>query len=84
MREVYKNPMLYYVAIPVLVGLWPLLVWAHYLPQSKHSRLIEGGLCVQGQTDVNEILKIDRDRLNAGQGSDGHGVLVWQRGRPCG
>jgi hypothetical protein len=64
MREIHKNPMLYYVVIPVLVGLWPLLVWAYYLPQSEHSREVEGGLCVQGQTDVMEILKIDPDRLN--------------------
>ena len=68
MREVYKNPMLYYVAIPVLVGLWPLLVWAYYLPRAEHSRDVEGGLCVQGQTDVIEILKIDPDRLNPGKG----------------
>jgi len=63
MREVYKNPMLYYVLIPVLVGLWPLLVWGVYLPQAEHSREVEGGLCVEGQTCIIEILKLDPERV---------------------
>ncbi|MBM4026832.1 MAG: hypothetical protein FJ280_15725 [Planctomycetes bacterium] len=64
MREVYKNPMLYYVLIPVLVGLWPLLVWGVYLPRAEQRREIEGSLCVQGQTHVIDILRLDSDRLN--------------------
>jgi len=62
MREVYKNPMLYYLLIPVLVGLWPLLVWGVYLPRAGQSREIEGGLCVEGQARVIDILQLDPDR----------------------
>lgn len=62
MREVYKNPILYYLLIPVLVGIWPLLVWGVYLPRAENERGIEGSLCVQGQVDVNDILRIDPDR----------------------
>ena len=65
MREIYKNPMLYYVLIPVLVGMWPLLVWAVYLPNAEEQREIEGTLCVEGQTRVIDILRIDPDRPNA-------------------
>jgi hypothetical protein len=64
MREVYKNPMLYYLLIPVLVGMWPLLVWGVYLPRAEHSREVEGSLCVEGQTHVIDILRIDPDRPN--------------------
>jgi len=64
MRELYKNPMLYYVLIPVLVGLWPLLVWAVYLPQAENNRDLEAGLCVDGISLVTEILNIDPDRPN--------------------
>ncbi|MCL5282320.1 MAG: hypothetical protein M1376_20735 [Planctomycetes bacterium] len=64
MREVYKNPMLYYLLIPVLVGLWPLLVWGFYLPRAEHDREIEGGLCVEGQARVIDILQLDPDRPN--------------------
>ncbi len=63
MREVYKNPMLYYLLIPVLVGLWPLLVWGVYLPRAEHSRETEAGLCVEGQTCIMDILRLDQDRL---------------------
>ena len=63
MREVYKNPMLYYLLIPVLVGLWPLLIWGVYLPRAEQSREIEGGLCVEGQSRAIDILVFDPDRL---------------------
>jgi hypothetical protein len=59
MRDIHKNPMLYYVLIPVLVGLWPLLVWAVYLPKAEQYREVEGSLCVEGQSDVNDILTLD-------------------------
>lgn len=62
MREVYKNPILYYLLIPMLVGIWPLLVWGVYLPKAVSVRGIEGALVVQGQVDVNDILGIDPDR----------------------
>jgi len=62
MREVYKNPMLYYLLIPVLVGLWPLLVRAVYLPNAEREREAEGSLCVEGQSCVIDILTIDPDR----------------------
>jgi len=64
MREVYKNPMLYYLLIPVLVGMWPLLVGFMYLPRAEHQSQIEGSQCVQGQTAVLDILAIDPDRPN--------------------
>jgi hypothetical protein len=63
MREVYKNPMLYYLLIPALVGLWPLLVWGVYLPRAEHSQEIEGGLCVEGQSCILEILKLAPERV---------------------
>ncbi len=59
MRDIHKNPILYYLLIPVLVGLWPLLVWVFYLPKAEHTREIEGSLCVDGQNYVYDILKID-------------------------
>jgi hypothetical protein len=54
--------MLYYVLIPVLVGIWPLLVWGVYLPRAEEHREAEASLCVEGQTHVIEILRIDPDR----------------------
>ena len=62
MREIYKNPMLYYLLIPLLVAMWPLLVWRVYLPRAERDRAVEGDLCVQGQTYVMDILDIDPER----------------------
>jgi len=72
MREVYKNPILYYLLIPALVGLWPSLVWRVYLPRAENDLKTEGSLCLEGQTQVIEILRIDPDRPNLpgkGQGT---------------
>ncbi len=68
MREIYKNPMVYYLLIPVLVGLWPLLVWGIYLPRSQSDLKTEGSLCIEGQTQVIEILRLDPDRLTPVKG----------------
>jgi hypothetical protein len=64
MREIYKNPVLYYLLIPVLVGLWPLLVWGVYLPRNEQQRDVEQSLLVEGQTHIVDILRIDPERLN--------------------
>jgi hypothetical protein len=64
MRDIYRNPMLYYVLIPVLVGMWPLLVGVLYLPQAETAREVEAQLCVEGQARVIDILRIDPDRPN--------------------
>jgi hypothetical protein len=62
MREIYKNPMFYYVLIPVLVGMWPLLVRARYLPRAEDNRRHDGDLCVDGQAKALDILFIDPER----------------------
>ena len=38
LHDLYRNPMLYYVLIPVVIGMWPLLVWAVYLPAAERAR----------------------------------------------
>ena len=70
MREIYKNPMFYYLVIPVLVGLWPLLVWAVYLPRTERVQEIERGLLIEGQTQIVDILRIDPGRLNFTDAND--------------
>ncbi|UCE47960.1 MAG: hypothetical protein JSW47_20470 [Phycisphaerales bacterium] len=63
MKEIYKNPVLYYIAIPVLVGLWPLLVWAVYLPSVQED--IEEQITEYGKAEqiMIEILTLDPERL---------------------
>jgi len=78
MREAYRNPMLYYLLIPVLVGVWPLLVLVFYLPRAEDSLKTEGRLCLDGQTCVIDILHIDPERPT--MGSKGAGTTEFSYG----
>ncbi len=62
MKEMYKNPILYYILVPVIVGLWPLLVWAMYLPAAQKS--IEDQLVRDRKAEaiMIEILTLDPGR----------------------
>ncbi len=64
MREIYKNPLLYYVLIPVLVGLWPLLVWGMYLPRAQKALNTDVRLYGDGYNCVMDMLRIDPERPN--------------------
>jgi hypothetical protein len=63
MKEIYKNPALYYILAPVLAALWPLLVWGVYLPAARHNWQVETSRYNQGQSVMTEILTLDPDRL---------------------
>jgi len=62
MKDIYKNPVLYYILVPAVVALWPLLVWAIYLAQAKESCDREQAQCKKGEQIVWEVFNLDRDR----------------------
>lgn len=63
MKDIYKNPMFYYVLVPCLVALWPLLVWAVYLPAAEDD--LKNGMegYEKAQVTMDAILELDPDRL---------------------
>jgi len=63
MKDIYKNPTLYYILVPVVVVLWPLLVWAVYLPDAEENWQDEKAQYNKAQKIIEEILNIDPDRL---------------------
>ena len=63
MKALLKNPVLYYIAVPVLVGLWPILVAAVYLPQAKADKQTQIELYKKGQDIIEQIRTLDPDRL---------------------
>ena len=63
MRDIYKNPILYYVSVTVLVGLWPLLVWAVYLPTAQDSVTKQMDLYEEAKLVMRDILTLDPERL---------------------
>lgn len=62
MKDIYKNPILYYILVPVVVALWPLLVWAIYLPQAEESYEREEAQCKNGEQIVLEVFNLDPER----------------------
>ncbi len=62
MKDIYKNPVLYYILVPVVVALWPLLVWAIYLPQAEESYDSEEAQCRKAEQIMLEIFNLDPDR----------------------
>ena len=79
MRDVYRNPMLYYLLAPLLVAVWPLLVWAVYLPRAQESWDKEQSYYVEGQTYILDILRMDPDRLDLAANSEVSGEFSYAK-----
>jgi hypothetical protein len=63
MKEIYKNPTLYYILVPIAIALWPLLVWAVYLPRAESNWKEEQGQYNKAQEIISKILSLDAERL---------------------
>ncbi len=63
MKDIHKNPMFYYVLVPVIAALWPLFVWGVYLPAAKSNWQREKAQYNKAQDIITEILALDPDRL---------------------
>ena len=63
MKDIYKNPILYYIGVPLIIALWPLLVWAIYLPGAESSSGKELDQYKKAEQIMLEILKLDPARL---------------------
>ncbi len=63
MKDIYRNPILYYILVPAVVGLWPLLVWAVYLPAADENFKGQENQHRKAEAMMMEILTLDPDRL---------------------
>jgi len=72
MRDLPRNPILYYLLIPALIGIWPLLVWAVYLPKTQEACMDDHAQLIEGQTQILRILELDPDRT---KGADPNRVV---------
>ena len=70
MKDIYKNPILYYIAVPVIVGLWPLLVWAIYLPKAQKDVKEQMDQYKRAEPIMMEILTLEPDRLEFSDAND--------------
>ncbi|MDD5064759.1 MAG: hypothetical protein PHQ35_08400 [Phycisphaerae bacterium] len=63
MKDIFKNPALYYILAPALAALWPLLIWGVSLPAAEHKWEVEKSQYDKGQNIMTEILALDPDRV---------------------
>lgn len=63
MTDIYKNPTLYYILVPIIVALWSLLVWGVYLPEAERKWQAEKTQYNKAQNTMTEILTLDPDRM---------------------
>ncbi len=71
MKEVYKNPILYYVAVPALVALWPVVICFVYLPNAEKTLGDEMKSYSEAQRKMAGILLLDPGRLDSGDPNAG-------------
>jgi hypothetical protein len=70
MKDIYKNPILYYIVMPVIVGLWPLLVWAIYLPAAQKDVEEQIAQYKKAEPIMMEIFTLEPDRLEFADAND--------------
>jgi hypothetical protein len=70
MKDIYKNPILYYIVVPVIAGLWPLLVWAIYLPAAQKDVEEQIAQYNKAEPIMMEILTLEPDRLEFADAND--------------
>ena len=63
MKDIFRNPIFYYILAPAVVALWPLLVWAVYLPRANSGCERAKKDYQKGQEIMLEILNLDSERL---------------------
>ncbi len=63
MKDVYKNPTLYYILAPIVVALWSLVVWGFYLPEAEGKWQAEKSQYNKAQQIMTDILTLDPERI---------------------
>jgi hypothetical protein len=64
MRDFYKNPMMYYILVPLVVLAWPAAMWFKYLPTMSEHRDTWKGYVADTNDLIIEILTLDPERLS--------------------
>jgi hypothetical protein len=64
MKDIFKEPVFYYIAVPIVIVIWPLLVWQVYLPRTAKNWQAEEEKFHEAQDVMKQILDLDRERLD--------------------
>lgn len=79
MKDIYKNPILYYIAVPVLIGLWPILICTVYLPTAEGQLNYDIEQYNNANDLMLQILALDPDRLNFTDSNDVGAEFTYDR-----
>jgi hypothetical protein len=66
MKDLLRQSTLYYIAAPVLLAVWPLLLWLVYLPRTAETWEAEKKIYAEARQLAEEILTLDPDRRSYG------------------
>ena len=64
MKDIYKNPITYYIAVPSIIAIWPLLLWAVSLPGVQKNWQIDKDQYTKARKIMEDILKLDPVRFD--------------------
>lgn len=59
MRDIHKEPLFYYIAVPLAVSIWPLLLWFVYLPGLDQQWQQQKQEYIEAQVIMQRILRLD-------------------------
>lgn len=66
MKDLLRQSTPYYIAAPVLLALWPLLLWLVYLPRTADIYERDQKIHAEAYQLAKEILTLDPERLSYG------------------
>jgi hypothetical protein len=64
MKDIYKNPLFYYILAVVAAVLWPVIIWGAYLPAVRARFINEKQQYQKAQGVITELLTLDPGRLD--------------------
>ena len=65
MKDIFRNSILYYIAVPVLIAVWPALVTALYLPDAREKLTSDMSDYNQATDIMLDILSLAPERTEA-------------------
>jgi hypothetical protein len=66
MKDLLRQSIVYYIATPVILALWPMLLWLYYLPHIADALKTEQKIYPQASQLAEQILILDPERRTYG------------------
>jgi hypothetical protein len=66
MKDFLRQSIVYYIAAPVILTLWPLVLWLYYLPHAAATSKTEQKIYTEARQLAEQILTLDPERRTYG------------------